>query len=112
MEDKATSKQTEYIEILSSYPNTKDKDAEDIQSFLSQYKKEKIEELTKKEASALIGILLKRSVKYVFLCGKEKQINKSDYNRYNMFGRLEACLHECDTDVNNCQSWKDEMSKQ
>ncbi len=111
MEDKATSKQIEYIKILSTYPDTKEKDSEDIQKFLSQYKREKIDEFSKKEASALIETLLKRPVKYVFLCGREEQINKSDYNRYNLFGDLEACLHECETDVNSCQSWKDEMNK-
>ena len=109
--ERATPKQIDYIKILSNYPDTKDKDTEDIQCFLSQNKKEKLEELTKKEASGLIQTLLKRQVKYVFLCGKEQYITKQDYNRYNLFGELEACLHECETDVNDCPKWKEEMSK-
>ena len=89
----ATERQIEYIKILSNYPDTKDKDEEDIRLFLSQNKKGKIEELTKTEASELIETLLERPVKYVFLCGKEQFIEKKDYNRYYLLGQLEACLH-------------------
>lgn len=108
MTDRATEKQIEYVRILSSYPDTKDKDAEAIRLFLAQHKKDKVEDLTKKEASALIEILLKLPIKYVFPCGTGKQVNKSDYNRYNLFGELEACLHECEVDVHSCRHWKKE----
>ncbi len=108
MEIKVTSKQIEYIKILSNYPDTMDKDAEDIQSFLLQHKSEKIEGLTKEEASTLIKILLERPVKYVFPCKKEKQMSKSDYNRYNIIGELEACLHECEINIYDCQYWKNQ----
>jgi len=111
-EERATAKQIEYIKILSNYPDTRNNDADDIRCFLSQHSKERIEELSKKEASGLIETLLKRPVKYVFLCGKEQFINKKDYNRYDMLGELEACLHECETDVNACPKWKEEMSNQ
>ena len=107
-EQSATQRQIEYIKILSNYPDTKDKDEEDIRFFLSQNKKGKIEELTKTEASELIEILLERPVKYIFLCGKEQLINKKDYNCYYMLGKLEACLHECETDVNACPKWFEE----
>ncbi|OGH05875.1 MAG: hypothetical protein A2W22_04595 [Candidatus Levybacteria bacterium RBG_16_35_11] len=110
-EKNATQRQIEYIKILSNYPDTKDKDAEDIRCFLSQQKKGKIEELTKTEASELIETLLVRPVKYVFLCGKEKFIDKKDYNRYYMLGKLEACLHECETDVNACPKWFEEETR-
>jgi hypothetical protein len=75
---------------------------------LSKYKK-RIEYLFKQETSGLIDILLERPVKYVFLCGKEKFINKKDYNRYDMLGELEATLHECETDVNDCPKWTEEI---
>jgi hypothetical protein len=107
-EKDATQRQIEYIKILSNYPDTKDKDEEDIRFFLSEQKKGKIDELTKTEASELIETLLERPVKYVFLCGKEKFIDKKDYNRYDMLGKLEACLHECETDVNACPKWFEE----
>ena len=106
-DEKATPRQIEYIKLLSNYCDTKDKDAEDIQYFLSQHKKEGTDELSKAEASELIETLLKRPVKYVFPCGKEQYINKKDYNRYDMLGELEACLHECETDVNTCPEWED-----
>lgn len=104
----ATQRQIDYIKILSNYPDTKDNDEEDIRLFLSHHGKGSIEELTKTEASELIEILLERPVKYVFLCGKEKFLDKKDCNRYNMLGKLEACLHECETDVNACPKWFEE----
>jgi hypothetical protein len=104
-EESATERQLEYIRLLSNYPDTKDKDEEDIRFFLSRQKKGKIEELIKTEASELIETLLERPVKYVFLCGKEQFLDKKDYNRYNLLGQLEACLHECETDVNACPKW-------
>ena len=107
IEVKASQKQIDYIRILTSYPDTKDKDAEDVRNFLTQHKKERIEQLDKREASALINMLLRRSVKYTFPCGKEKTLSKSDYNSYNLFGELEACSHECETDVSNCKFWED-----
>jgi hypothetical protein len=57
-EKDATQRQIDYIKILSSYPDTKYKDEEDIRFFLSEQKKGKIEELTKTEASELIETLL------------------------------------------------------
>jgi hypothetical protein len=107
-EDSATQRQIDYIKILSNYPDTKDKDEEDIRLFLSQQKKGRIEELTKAEASELIETLLERPVKYVFFCGKETFINKKDFNRYDILGELEACLHECQIDVNACPKWFEE----
>jgi hypothetical protein len=94
---------------LSGYPDTKDNDADDIQCYLLQLNKERIEELSKQEASGLIETLLERPVKYVFLCGREQFITKKDYNRYDMLGELEACLHECETDVNACPKWTEEI---
>jgi hypothetical protein len=108
-EKMATLRQIEYIRLLSGYPDTKNKDADDIRCFLLQHNKERIEELSKNEASELIEILLERPVKYVFLCGKEQFTDKKDYNRYDMLGELEACLHECVTDVNDYPKWRDDI---
>lgn len=107
-EEVATLRQIEYIRLLSSYPDTKDKDADDVRCFLLQRSKERIEELSKIEANELIDTLLERPVKYVFLCEKEHFITKKDYNRYDMLGKLEACIHECQTDVNDCPKWNEE----
>lgn len=88
-EKMATLRQIEYIGLLSSYPDTKDKDVDDVRYYLLRHNKGRIEELSKQEASGLIETLFERPVKYVFLCGKEEFISKKDYNRYDMLGELD-----------------------
>ena len=99
---KATIDQLEYIKIMSSYPESKNEDARDIQNFLLRLGKLKIEELNIDEASELIQIQLNKYVKFIFPCGKEKVISKKDYNCYNVLGEVEACLHNCKIGIRDC----------
>lgn len=99
--------QREYIMLLSNYESTGLEDKMDIDNFLKILYVKRIEDLTKKEASALIRKLLERPVKYTFICGMEKWIQKEDYNKYTIFGEMDACVHDCpdpkiNSDVNNC----------
>lgn len=114
--DSITEKQADYIKILSSYEYSKKEDEADIVDFLKGHNKEKIVELSKREASELIGILLRRPTEYVFVCGKKAILPKKDVNGFNVLGCLEACLHACPDekiggDVNNCPYYKDQCSE-
>ncbi|MEM4177102.1 MAG: hypothetical protein QXS29_06030 [Nitrososphaeria archaeon] len=100
-----TKNQLEYIKILSSYESSKDKDAKIIEEFLNDIGRERLEDLSRHEAHLLITKLLEIPVEYQFPCGKKKLIRKDDYNRYSILCYLEACLHECEIDVHECNYW-------
>jgi hypothetical protein len=111
MMDAITNKQEEYIKILSSYEATKKEDEGDIAAYLKEHNKKEISQLSKKEASELIQILLQRPTEYVFLCGKKATLHKREVNCYHVLGDVEACMHTCPNstvggDVNNCPYWK------
>lgn len=57
--------------------------------------KQTLSQLSKKEASELIQILLKRPTEYIFLCGKTAILDKQEINGYNVLGYMEACMHAC-----------------
>ena len=105
-----TEKQLEYIKILSSYESTKLEDETDIENLLDALGKDDVSDLSLKEASDLIQLLLKRLIEYVLPCGLKADLHKSDVNKYGLFGSFDACLHECpdekiDGDVNSCKTW-------
>jgi hypothetical protein len=105
-----TKKQRDYIQILSSYPSTREKDEENIQAFLKSKAKTSLKDLTVEEASKLIQILLSYPAEYVFPCGLGSYLHKKDINSYNVFGAQEGCMHTCPDkkiggDVNNCPFW-------
>ena len=107
----ATKRQIEYIDILSSYPSTKVDDKKDIEDFLRSISKMSAEECSTKEAHELINLLLKRNAEYTFVCGKKAHVDKQEYNRFNLFGKTEACIHACPDpsiggDVNNCKHFE------
>lgn len=107
---KISKAQRDYIALLSGYTSTEKEDKKDISDFLGSLRVDSIEELTKKEAHALIIKLLERSVEYTFLCGLTKWVHKQDYNKYTLFGEMEACMHDCpdlkiNSDVNNCPAF-------
>lgn len=110
--DKITDKQLDYINILSGYTSSKEKDAKIIVDFLNTAHKNSLNDLTKKEASALIDALLKVPVEYKFPCGKKSILNKQEVNGYELLGELEACLHDCpkNIDVHDCSYWARERS--
>ena len=99
-----TQKQLDYIKILSSYPDTKLLDLQDIKLFLDRNSKPSLAHLTKREAHNLIEILLNRPCLYTFICGKTKTITKQERNCYSVLGDMEGCLHDCPdgVDVNDC----------
>lgn len=106
-----TERQRDYIKILSSYPSTKNEDEKDIQEHLNKLDKERISDLSSKEASELIQRLLKRQSEYEYPCGKKDLLDKQDINRFNVIGEIEACMHSCPDenicgDVNSCPYWK------
>ncbi len=103
-----TVRQIEYIEILSSYEYSKKEDEKDIEDYLKDKGKENISQLSKKEASELIEILLQRPTEYTFACGKKAILHKQEVNCYHVMGDLEGCMHACPDgiDVNNCSYWK------
>ena len=110
-----TEKQRDYIEILSSYESTKVEDETDIENFLDNLGKSDITDLSIREASDLIQLLLKRPTEYTFFCGLKAELDKSDVNKYNLFGEIDACLHECPDgkiagDVNSCPTWMNRKS--
>jgi len=106
-DDPITTKQAEYIEILSSYPATKEADEANIKQYLEKAKKTTISELSKEQASELIGILLQRPTEYTFPCGEKAVLHKREVNSFNVLGELEGCLHACpkNTNVNSCDYW-------
>ena len=108
-----TTRQKEYIEILSSYDNTKKEDEADIKNYLKKVGKTSISQLSKEEANELIKILLKRPTEYTFHCGKKAILHKQEVNCYTVMGDLEGCMHACpdekiNGDVNNCPYWADD----
>lgn len=109
--DTITEKQEDYIRILSSYPDTKEEDERDIEKYLKEHGKKSISQLSKKQASELIKILLQRPAEYFFACGKKVILHKREVNCYHVLGDLEGCIHACpdeaiNGDVNNCPYWK------
>jgi len=102
-----TERQKEYIKILSSFPSTREEDQRDIEEYLAKVGKKKISDLTVREASELIQILLRRSVEYTLPCGQKAVVSKQEANCYDALGKLEACLHSCqkNIDVNECKYW-------
>jgi len=106
-----TEKQANYIDILSSYESTKVEDKQDISNFLGGLGKDDISQLSIREASDLIQLLLLRPTEYTFLCGKKAELHKQEVNSFNVLGEMEACLHGCPDeniqgDVNGCTEWK------
>jgi len=99
-----TKRQQEYIIVLSSYESSKIEDMKDIQTYLRSVSKVNVSELSINEASELIQLLLERPVLYTSpICGVTKILMKDEYNRYEIMGAIEYCLHECtEDDVNTC----------
>ena len=90
--DTITEKQKEYIKILSSYDFSKEEDEKDIADYLKAMGRQNLSELSKKEASQLIQILLKRPTEYTFICGRKAILNKQKVNSFNVWGEIEACM--------------------
>ena len=110
--DTITEKQENYIKNLSSYEYSKKEDKKDIENYLKEHGKKSISQLSKKEASELIKILLQRPTEYTFACGKKAILHKQEVNCYHVLGDLEGCMHACpdkavNGDVNNCPFWKE-----
>lgn len=109
--DAITERQEEYLQILSSYEATEKEDKRDIETYLNEHNKNAINQLSKKEASELIQILLQRPTEYVFHCGKKAVLHKQEVNSFHVLGDMEGCMHACPDetiggDVNNCPYWK------
>jgi hypothetical protein len=109
--DLITERQAEYIKILSSYNYSKKEDEADIINYLKQHDKQNLLQLSKKESSELIQILLKRPSEYTFPCGKKAILNKREINCYNVLGFMEACLHACPDerikgDIHGCSDFE------
>ena len=107
-----TKRQDDYIKILSDYDSTREADAKDIEVFLSGVSKQNISNLSKKEASDLIQLLLKRPVIYTLVCEKVVELEKQEVNSFHFLGEIEACLHHCPDpvfsgDVNGCKAFLD-----
>lgn len=90
-----TERQLEYIHILSSCDYSKKEDEADIANYLKQHGKQTLSELSKREASELIQLLLKRPAQYVFPCGETAILDKQEINGYNVLGFMEGCMHAC-----------------
>jgi len=90
-----TERQQDYIKILSDYDSTRDADAKDIAIFLSGVSKTDISNLSKKEASGLIKLLLKRPVHYTMICEKVVELEKQEVNSFHFLGEMEACMNHC-----------------
>ena len=78
---------------------------------MEQHSKQNLSQLTKKEASELIKILLVRPSEYIFVCGKKAILHKKEINCYNVLGFMEACMHACPDekikgDIYNCFDFK------
>lgn len=108
-----TESQENYIKILSGYADTKEKDEMDIENYLKEHDKKYISQLSVREASDLIKILLQRPAEYTFACGKKAILHKQEVNRYHTMGYLEGCLHACpdDIDVHDCLYLKKQMNE-
>jgi len=109
--DLITERQVEYIKILSSYDYSKKEDEADIVNYLKQNDKQTLLQLSKKEGSELIQILLRRPSEYIFPCGKTAILHKKEINCYNVLGFMEACMHACPDerikgDINNCSDFE------
>jgi len=114
--DSITERQREYIEILSNYEYSKKEDEADIANYLKKKNKQSITQLSKREASELIQILLKRPTEYTFICGKKVILPKRDVNCYHVLSDVEGCMHSCPDktiggDVNNCPQLLDWYKK-
>jgi hypothetical protein len=108
-----TEKQKEYITILSSYASTKKLDKTDMRNYLEKVKKTDVSQLSRKEGSEFIQILLQRPTEYEFPCGIKSILPKKEVNAYSGLGHLEGCLHACpeNFDVNSCEYWKAHMDE-
>ncbi len=93
-----TEKQAEYIEIMLTNRFANDMDQETEARHLKQAGKKEVSELSISEASDLIGSLLYRDVEYEFVCGRTKTIPREEGHKYDLFGELEACIHQCPAD--------------
>lgn len=65
---------------------------------LKEAGKYEVSEFTISEASDLIKELLDRDVEYEFVCGRMKTIPRKEGYKYDQFGELEACMHQCPVD--------------
>jgi hypothetical protein len=109
--DLITERQVEYIKVLSSYDYSKKEDEADIINYLKQQGKQNLLQLSKKEGSELIQILLKRPAEYIFPCGKKAVLHKREINCYNVLGFMEACMHACpdegiNGDIHSCSDFE------
>jgi len=107
-----TESQYDYIKILSDYDSTREADAKDIEEFLSGVSKTDISNLSKKEASDLIQLLLKRTVHYTMICEKVVELEKKEVNSFHFLGEMDACMHHCPDpvirgDINGCKEFLD-----
>lgn len=111
--DTITEKQEKYIKILSSYEYSKKEDETDIENYVREHSKKSISQLSRKEASELIKILLHRPTEYTFACGKKAILPKKEVNCYHALGDLEDCLHACPDgiDVNDCSYLRKHMNE-
>ncbi len=106
-----TERQYDYIKILSDYDSTRVEDLKDIQNFLQSRSKTDLKQLSKREASDLIQLLLERPVNYTLPCGRQVYLSKQDVNSFHFLGEIEACLHHCPDpiikgNVNGCDAFK------
>jgi hypothetical protein len=110
--DTISERQKKYIKNLSSYEYSKREDEKDIADYLKEHGKKSVSQLSKKEASELIKILLERPTEYTFACGKKAILHKQEVNRYHLMGDSEACMHACpdDIDIHDCSYWKKHMN--
>ena len=101
--DPITESQKEYIQILTHNPE----DKKIIEETLSKHNKSSLDKLNRKEAHDLIQKLLEIEVEYTFPCGLKDKITKEEYNKFEIFGELEACIHSCpkNIDIYECKYW-------
>ena len=108
-----TENQLNYIEILSNYDYTKEEDERDISNFLKSRSKSEINQLTKREASDLIQLLLKRPTGYLLPCDIIIVLDKREVNSFHVLSDIEACLDYCPENVyiGDCQKYQDYQAK-
>ena len=107
--DTITEKQENYIKILSSYEYSQKEDAKDIEDYLKEHGRKSISQLSKKEATELIKILLQRPTEYTFACGKKAILHKQEVNCFHVMGDLEGCMHACPDgySIYGCPYWEE-----
>jgi len=109
----ATENQLNYIKILSNYDYTKEEDERDISDFLKLRSKSEIDQLTKREASDLIQLLLKRPTGYLLPCDIILVLDKREVNSFHVLSDIEACLHYCPEKlyIGDCQKYQEYQAK-